>query len=156
MTMCSNKQFNVDMACVSPLISEVLASGNSVELTVSGNSMRPLLTHRVSRVRLSATDRFQIGDVVFYQRDSGAFVLHRIVKRTGLVYTMRGDNQIVAEPGIRHDQILAVMTGYSRDGIHWHETGHVPYVLYRVYWIHSWFLRRLLRAVKRRIANFRG
>ncbi len=149
--MSGFRLLDVDMASISPLITEIIAGGGSAELTVSGNSMRPLFEHRVSRVRLSAADRFRLGDVVLYRRDSGAYVLHRIVQQKDCLYTMRGDNQYVPEPGVRCDQILAVMTAFSRDGVRWHDCRSFAYVLYRVIWVRSCFLRRKFRVFLRRI-----
>ena len=139
------------MASLSPLIEEVIKSGNNAELTVFGTSMEPFLLHGVSRVRLSKVENLTNGDVVLYRRDSGAYVLHRIVAIKNGFYTMCGDNQCVLEHGIRRDQILAVMIAFSRDGSEWNDSSEIAYKTYRVLWMRSRFARRVFRGVKWRI-----
>ncbi len=136
------RALDVDMSSVVPLIREILAVGGTTELTVSGNSMRPLFKHRVSRVRLAVADTYAPGDVVLYQRDNGAFVLHRILQIKGGLFVMRGDNQYLAETGIRQDQILAAMTAFTRDGVHWHKSGCILHRIYRTFWVRSCPVRR--------------
>lgn len=139
------------MASLSPLMEEILAQGRSVEITVTGNSMRPLFHHKVSRVRLAPAGELKRGDVPLYRRDNGAFVLHRIVSQEGETFTCCGDNQWHLEPNLRPDQVLAVMTGFSRRGEKW-TSCQTP--LYRLYW-RSWVqirpLRRLVFGGFRRI-----
>lgn len=143
----------VSMASLSPLIEEVIGRGNSAEITVEGTSMQPFLRHRVSRVRLYRADRVKNGDVVLYRRDNGAFVLHRIVGIRDGAYTMCGDNQYVLEHGIHRDQILAIMTAYARDGVHFLDSSSFGYSVYRVLWMRTRFLRRLVGKAKRGVAR---
>ena len=49
-------------------------------------------------------------DIILYKRDSGQYVLHRIVKVKDNTFTLVGDNQHELEHGIRLDQILAIVT----------------------------------------------
>lgn len=98
----------------------ILCEEQAVEelpLVISGNSMSPFLIHGRDTAYLSRLARpVRRGDVILYQRRSGAYVLHRVyaVKPEGL--TMVGDAQTVLEPGIRQDQIVAVMTRAVRKG----------------------------------------
>ena len=62
----------VPMAQLTPLMKEALSLGGSVELTVTGKSMRPLLLGGISRVRLRAVQELHRGDMLLYQRSSGA------------------------------------------------------------------------------------
>jgi len=124
----------VQMASLSPLMEEVLAQGSSVELTVTGNSMYPMLRHRVSRVRLSPAAALKKYDIPLYRRDNGAYVLHRIIAQPGSTLTCCGDNQWQPEPGIRPDQVIAVVTAFARNG-RWVPCRNVCYRIYCCVWV---------------------
>ena len=75
------------------------------------------LGHGRDTIFFSAPDReLRRGDMVFYQRDSGQFVMHRIwkVKKDG--YYIVGDAQTDIEGPIRRDQIFARITKVNRKG----------------------------------------
>lgn len=97
-----------------PLMEECLASGGSVRFAPKGISMLPMLRQGVDSVILSpAPEKLHKYDIPLYRRDDGKFVLHRVVK-TGETYTCIGDNQFVFEPGVRRDQVIAVVTAFTR------------------------------------------
>jgi hypothetical protein len=122
---------------------EILSSGGAVEITVTGNSMYPMLCHRKSQVRLTSPAALQIGDIPLYRRDNGAYILHRIVG-AGNTYICIGDNQFVEEPGVRRDQILALVTGFYR-GDTYHSVEEPGYRLYCRVWYHTRHWRHLWR-----------
>ena len=99
---------------------KVLSDESSVEalpLTISGNSMSPFLVHGRDTVYLSRITRpLRRGDVVLYRRDNGNYILHRIHSVKNGSYTMIGDAHYGLEPGIRREQILAIMTSARRKG----------------------------------------
>ena len=99
---------------------KVLNEESSVEalpLTISGNSMAPFLVHGRDTVYLSRITRpLKRGDVVLYRRDNGSYILHRIHSIKGDNHTMIGDAHFGLEPGIRREQILAIMTSARRKG----------------------------------------
>ena len=89
----------------------------ALPLVVSGSSMSPFLIHGRDTVYLSRlTRQVRRGDILLYQRRSGKYVLHRVWKVCPGSYTMVGDNQTVLEPGIRDDQIIAIVTAADRKG----------------------------------------
>lgn len=139
------------MASLSPLIEEILSQGCSIEFTVTGNSMRPLFHHKVSRVRLAPMEKLKKGDIPLYRRDSGAFVFHRIISLDGETFTCCGDNQWHLEPNLRPDQVLAVMTDFSRDGERWTSCQSCLYGLYWRFWVAMRPLRHLLFGGMRRL-----
>ena len=97
-----------------PLIKECLADGRSVWIYPNGVSMRPMIRQGVDRVLLSPVpEKLNKYDLPFYQRDDGQFVLHRIVG-VGKTYTCVGDNQVDLETGVRYDQMIAVVSAFSR------------------------------------------
>ena len=96
---------------------DLIGQGHEVALPVAGSSMTPFLGDGRDRVFLRAPDRLlRRGDVVLYQRDSGAYVLHRIHRVRGDVYDIVGDAQSEIERGVRREQIFAVVTRAERKG----------------------------------------
>lgn len=92
-------------------------SGLELPLVVTGNSMSPFLVGGRDKVYLTKPEGdFRRGDILLYRRDNGAYVLHRVYRAGTEVLTMLGDAQRVPEPGIRRDQILAVVTRADRKG----------------------------------------
>jgi len=90
----------------------VLDSGGEFRLYPKGTSMLPLLKEGRDSVVLIKTDKFiRPWNIVFYKRDDGAYVLHRIVKadREAGLFDMCGDNHLTIEHGIRRDQIIGVV-----------------------------------------------
>lgn len=102
----------VDLSELYPLIAEVIEKGGNFRFYPRGESMEPLLHAGRDSIVLSAVDSIEEGDVLFYRRENGAFVLHRLIEKRGNTYTMCGDHQFGLEFGVKREQILAKMTGY--------------------------------------------
>ena len=100
-----------------PVMKEVLDSGGEFTFGPQGVSMMPLIRQGLDKVVLVKADSFKKGDAVFYRRDNGQFVLHRIVKVKKDGYVMCGDNQYDLEYGITDRHILAKMKAVIRDGV---------------------------------------
>lgn len=99
-----------------PLFLERLEAGQQVRFSPMGTSMLPMLREERDSVVLSpAPQRLRKYDLPLYQRDNGAYILHRVTA-VGETYTCIGDNQFVYEHGVRQDQIVAVVTGFRRKG----------------------------------------
>lgn len=97
-----------------PLLA-LLEDVESVPLVISGSSMTPFLVHRRDTVYLPKADGpLKKGDMALYQRYNGSYILHRVLKADRDSYTMVGDAQIHPEPGIRPDQVRAVVTAVRR------------------------------------------
>lgn len=89
----------------------------SLPLVITGNSMSPFLIHGRDTVYLSRLTRPpRRGDVLLYRRQNGAYVFHRVYAVTDRGCTMVGDAQTELEPGIRPEQIIAIMTRAVRKG----------------------------------------
>jgi hypothetical protein len=56
----------------------LINSGTDVKITVTGNSMRPMLRHRRDTVVLTSCDvnTLKKGDLPLYVRDDGSYILH--------------------------------------------------------------------------------
>ena len=127
-----------------PLIRECLTAGQTVRILPRGVSMLPMLRQGIDSVVLSAVpEKLQKYDLPLYQRDDGKYILHRIVG-AGETYTCIGDNQFVAETGIRHDQMIALVTGFYR-GETYHSVEEPGYRLYCRFWHYSRPVRHFWR-----------
>lgn len=94
-----------------------LSCGERVALTVTGNSMLPFLRDSKDSVILGKLEKPpKRGDIVFYRRKNGAYVLHRVVKRKGENYYFSGDAQLAVEGPIEKGCLLAVCESVVRDG----------------------------------------
>ncbi len=101
-----------------PLIEETIKKGDSFSFLAFGNSMKPYIKNGTHIVTLSPiTTPCKKNDVIFYRRDDGPFVLHRIVaiEKNG-TFTLCGDNQFSLEKGVRKDQIIARLSALEKNG----------------------------------------
>ena len=120
------KQSEVDFV---PRMLELLAQGRQVKIKPEGVSMLPTLRPNQDIVILSPLpEKLKKYDVVFYRRADGQFVLHRIVA-VGERYTCLGDNQFREEPGVEKEQMIAIMSGFIRNG----KEHSVQELRYRIY-----------------------
>lgn len=107
---------NVNLTEFWPVMKEVIDSDGEFTFHPRGISMLPLIRQGEDEVVLVKAKNIKAGDVVFYLRDNGQFVLHRVVKIKNGEYTMCGDNQFYLEHGIYDKHILAKMKNVIRDG----------------------------------------
>ena len=135
-----------------PLIRERLAAGQTVSFSPRGVSMRPMLRQGIDSVELAPiSGQLKKYDLPLYQRDNGQYVLHRIVGVTE-TYCCVGDNQFDLEYGVRHDQLIALVTSFTRGSKRISVT-NVGYRIYCRFWCttrpvrHLW--RRALGRIKR-------
>ncbi len=106
--------------------------------------MLPMLRQGVDTVVLSPVpEQLRKYDIPFYRRDNGQFVLHRIVA-VGESYTCIGDNQFELEPGVRKEQVIAVVSAFSRGGREIPVTS-LGYRCYCRFWHYSRPIRHLWR-----------
>ena len=130
-----------------PLIREQLAAGKTVRFSPRGISMLPMLRQGKDQVVFSPLpETLKKYDLPLYQRDNGQFVLHRIIE-VGETYTCIGDNQFDPEPGLRRDQMIALVTAFRRDGRDIPVT-NPGYQLYCRIWHYSRGLRQFYRRGK--------
>ncbi len=112
-----------------PLMKEVIESGGEFRFYPRGISMEPLLHQGDDSVVLAAVDCINEGDVLFYRRESGQFVLHRLIEKRGKTLTMSGDNQLAMEYGVKPSQVLAKMVAYYK-GDTYHSINEEEYIAY--------------------------
>lgn len=129
----------IEMARLWPLLDEQLRRGSAV-LSVTGNSMRPML-HYGDAVRLVPPERpVRRGDVILYRRKNGRYVLHRVVRTGKTSCVCCGDAQRTLERNVAKASILGVAEAFTRKG-GWVDCNERRYVLY---W-RIWLLLRPLR-----------
>ena len=122
-------------------------SVEALPLVISGNSMSPFLIHGRDTIYLSRLTRpVKRGDVLLYQRDSGAYILHRVYKIESDSFTMVGDAQTELEPGIRPEQVIAIMSSAERKGKK-QAPGSFWWEFFEKVWIRMVPLRPIVRKV---------
>ena len=113
-----NKKKLVDVHQYMPVLREILGTGKEVSLTITGNSMSPFLVHERDEILISPPDgNWKKGDMAFYQRTNGQYVMHRIcrVDKKGDCFFV-GDAQMVIEGPIAPSQIFGKITSVKRKG----------------------------------------
>ncbi len=126
----------------------------SAVLTVTGGSMLPMLHHGVDTVVLEPVAALQEkGALVLYRRESGNYILHRIVKANGSEYICSGDNQWEPE-AVSHTQLIGVVTGFTRKGKRY-SNAHSGYRLYVRIWVALFPARRYILPLRRLLGRLR-
>ena len=143
-----------------PLIKEVLQSGGEFRLYPRGTSMMPMLRQGIDSVILvSPTKELKKRDIIFYRRQSGQLVLHRIVGISkDHSYILCGDNQTALEKGITADMIIASVSAVYR-GEKRLEKRAFSRRIYEFFWCImslrriSLFAKRVLSKIKRTLVK---
>lgn len=125
---------------------DVLREKGELIYTNVGDSMFPLIQPRdllvIKKWDGAPLKKF---DIPLYKRDSGQYVLHRIIKVRENDYVICGDNRFHLETGISDRHILGVLTAIIRDG----KTLSLDSPYYRRY-AKKLFLRRLELKIRNR------
>lgn len=133
---------------------EILARDGRLVYTNVGDSMEPLIRQgRDLLVIERRRGRLRKYDVPLYRRDSGQYVLHRVLRVREDDYVLCGDNRWSREYGVTDKQILGVLTAVIRDGKELAVTDR----RYRLY-VHLWcdlfplraFILKALYVLKRK------
>ena len=107
----------VDIYEYMSMLRELTEEGKEVSLLITGNSMSPFLVHERDYIYFKKPDRpLRRGDMVFYQRRNGQYVMHRICRVTAEGFDIVGDGQTVIEHGVRQEQIFGLITKVQRKG----------------------------------------
>ena len=112
-----NKNTSYNEKDIVPIMEEVIESGGSCKLRVTGYSMTPTLRHLKDSVVLVSPQKRKPkkDEIVFIKRDSGKHVLHRIRKIIDdNSFVMNGDAQQWTEV-VRFDQVIGVVEAFYRD-----------------------------------------
>lgn len=95
---------------------EIIAEQGRLVYTSVGDSMSPLIRQNDLLVIEPVKEPLKVGDIPLYKRDSGQYVLHRIVGIKNGKYTIKGDNRDFIEKGITDRHIIGVLTAIVRNG----------------------------------------
>lgn len=137
------------------MIRALLEDGQEVSMIVTGNSMRPFLKHGRDKICMKKTDRkLRKGDIVFYRRENGQYVMHRILKCGDQSYTLLGDGQIVPESGIRQEQIFARITKVQVRG-KWIGPENFRWRFFEHIWIRFCGIRKLGLSFSSKVQNLK-
>ncbi len=113
-----NNGNNVKLEEIFPLMEEKLKLGGKVTFKPHGVSMLPLIRQGRDSVVIEKFDgNAKVGDVIFFRRPNGQFVLHRIIGKDKDGYVLCGDNQWQKERGVQTEWVIGIMTGILRDGV---------------------------------------
>lgn len=94
----------------------MIAEQGRLVYTNVGDSMIPVIREGNLLVIEAVKAPLKVGDIPLYKRDSGQYVLHRIVEIKKGKYSMKGDNRTLVEKGITDKHIIGVLTGIVRNG----------------------------------------
>lgn len=134
----------VDTDAYVSMLRDLVNEGKECRLLISGSSMAPFLVHERDSILFSKPDReLRRGDMVFYQRDNGQYVMHRIlhVKPEGLYII--GDAQTEVEGPVKPEQVFALVTKVNRKG-KWIGPGNFWWWFFSTVWLRLFPIRRLI------------
>lgn len=98
---------------------EYLRTYGTLTYTFQGTSMLPMLRaarHDVVHLRAKGTERCHKYDVALFRIPSMSdrYILHRVIRVKPDGYDFRGDHCLQAEAGVKEDQVIGVLTAYTR------------------------------------------
>lgn len=108
----------MNIESLAPIIQEVVSSGSQFRLYPQGKSMYPTIVEKKDSVMLESPRDLKVGDAVFYRRENGQYVLHRIMKVRKDSYDMCGDNQVSIERKVPAESVIAKMTGIFKNDVY--------------------------------------
>lgn len=134
---------------------QYLDENDSLIYSNVGVSMLPLLRQGKDLFILTKkkrSKRCKIGDVVLYRKNN-RYILHRIIDVRKDDYVILGDNCIEKEYGIKDVDILAIMTGFIRNGKKY-SVNDFAYQAYSFIWLKTTSIRILLKKLLHCLKNY--
>ena len=126
------------------MLRDLVNEGKECRLLISGSSMAPFLVHERDSILFSKPDReLRRGDMVFYQRDNGQFVMHRILKVKPEGLYIIGDAQTEVEGPVKPEHVFALVTKVNRKG-KWIGPGNFWWWFFSTVWLRLFPVRRLI------------
>ena len=101
-----------------PVLKELVEEGKEVSMMISGSSMNPFLIHQRDYILMKKPEEeLKAGDMVFFQRNDGAYVMHRIhhINKKEKLFII-GDAQTEMEGPIDKEQVFAIIIKVKRKG----------------------------------------
>lgn len=135
------------------VLKEMVEQGHEVSMIISGVSMEPFLLHNRDKIYFRKPDEpIKKGDMVFFQRETGAYVMHRVMKVKKRQYYMAGDHQTFLEGPIEEKQIFAKVVSVERDGV-WLTEEDKLWKFYAIWWRRLFWVRKVANKLKRIIGK---
>ena len=116
-----------------------------------GTSMLPMIKGGQDIVVISPVEdanELTKYDVVFYKREDGTFVLHRIISKKENHFLCCGDNQVWLEK-VDPSWIFGILVGYYKDGTYIDVKTDKQYLKYARRRVATRFSRRVVGKIKR-------
>ena len=137
------------------VLKQLTDDGREASMRIAGNSMAPFLIHERDTIFFRKPEaKLKKGDMVFFKRRNGQYIMHRIhhVKPDG--YYIVGDAQCMIEGPVAGEQIFAVVTKVIRKG-KTIQPGDFWWEFFRHVWLHMVLVRRPVMALYTKLL-FRG
>ncbi len=135
------------------VLKEMVAQGMEVSATIFGTSMEPFLKDKRDRIYFRNTEgTIKKGDMVFFQRKTGEYVMHRVMRIRNHQYYMAGDHQTFLEGPIETTQIFAKVVSVERAGVWLTEEDRI-WKFYANWWRRLFWLRKVGNKLKRVIGK---
>ena len=123
-----------------PLLLDTLNNNKDFTMPVKGTSMLPFINEK-NLVTLTKPNNIKKNDIVFYKRNNGQYVLHRIYQIKKDYFVLMGYNQTFKEEPIYLNQIIAKVKSIKK-----------KYKLYLFFW-HNRLIRKIFFPITRRFFN---
>lgn len=134
-------------------LKEMVEQGMEVSMTIFGTSMEPFLIDKRDKIYFRKTeDPIKKGDMVFYQRKTGEYVMHRVLKVRKQQYYLAGDHQTFLEGPIEAQQIFAKVISVERAGV-WLTEKDRLWKFYAGWWRRLFWVRKVGNKLKRVIGK---
>jgi hypothetical protein len=106
-------------------LEDILVSEGTITYTVIGKSMEPMLRQNhdiVTIIKKEPNVRCSENDVVLFKKKQ-KLVLHRIIEvLPDGRYNILGDNCAMKEKDVKEEDVIGIMTSFSRDGMKYYVT----------------------------------
>lgn len=143
----------VDTNTYVSVLRDLIEEGKEVSLLISGSSMEPFLKHQRDYICFRSPDRELVaGDMVFYQRVNGQYIMHRIYRVAPEGYYLVGDHQVEIEGPLERSQIFALVTKVKRKA-RWLTPDSLTWKFFARLWPKTIPLRRFLIRVRGRLSR---
>ncbi len=138
------------------VLRDLVEEGKEVSMLIAGTSMTPFLGHHRDYILFKKPEEsLKRGDMVFYQRWTGQFVMHRIWKVKPEGYYIVGDAQTEIEGPLKREQIFAIVTKAQRKG-KWIGPGNFWWEFFEKVWIRMVPIRPVVMKIYEVVRKIRG
>ena len=135
------------------VLREMVEQGMEVSMEIAGTSMEPFLIHKRDRIYFRRPEEtIKKGDMVFFQRKTGEYVMHRVMMVKDKQYYMAGDHQTFLEGPIEENQIFAKVVSVERAGV-WITEADRIWKFYANWWRRLFWMRKVINKLKRVIGK---